>query len=108
MPRLANLRPSSTGAQRAPEKKLKVAASRPNRMVLIERAGSELTLSTQADLLGISRSSLYYQPKEPSEWEVELKHRIDAIYTDYPFYGSRRIRHALGLNGFRVNRRTVQ
>jgi putative transposase len=51
---------------------------------------------------------LYYQPRQVNRREVELKHQIDRIYTDYPFYGSRRITHELGQSGFRVNRRTIQ
>jgi putative transposase len=62
----------------------------------------------QADLLGISRSSLYYQPRPPSAEEVALKHRIDAIYTQYPFYGSRRITAQLRREGKEVNRKAVQ
>lgn len=77
-------------------------------MKLAERESPELALRTQASLLGVSRSSLYYRPVQPSEWEVELKHRIDAIYTDYPFYGSRRIAHQLEMDGFAVNRHTIQ
>jgi len=90
------------------KKKLRQSVCRPKRMSLVERENSELPLSAQALLLGVSRSSLYYQPTSPSEWEVELKHRIDLIYTDYPFYGSRRIAVQLGLDDFAVNRRTVQ
>lgn len=73
------------------KKKLKVSVSRPNRMRLVEREESKLALSTRATLLEVSRSSLYYHKAEPGEWEVELKRRIDLIYTDFPFYGSRRI-----------------
>jgi putative transposase len=62
----------------------------------------------QADLLGISRSSLYYQPRQPTAEEVALKHRIDAIYTWYPFYGSRRIVAQLRREGKAVNRKAVQ
>jgi putative transposase len=62
----------------------------------------------QAELLGISRSSLYYQPRPPSTAEVALKHRIDAIYTQYPFYGSRRITAQLRREGLRMSRKTVQ
>ena len=58
---------------------------------MLERSASDLTLSEQADLLGVSRSSLYYTPRPPSDWEVRVKHRIDAIYTAQPFYGSRRL-----------------
>jgi putative transposase len=39
---------------------------------------------------------------------VALKHRIDAIYTQYPFYGSRRITAQLRREGREVNRKAVQ
>jgi putative transposase len=81
--------------------------SRPERVALIERDG-ELPLSVQADLLGISRSSLYYRPVEPSAEGITLKHRIDAIYTATPFYGSRRITTQLNREGLVVNRKAVQ
>jgi len=75
---------------------------------MLERSDSELTLSEQADLLSMSRSSLYYVPQAPSQWEVLVKHRIDAIYTRLPFYGSRRIRHALLLEGINIGRDAVR
>jgi putative transposase len=59
-------------------------------------------------LLGISRSSLYYQPRCPTAQEVALKHRIDALYTQYPFYGSRRITAQVRREGTEVNRKAVQ
>ena len=40
---------------------------------------------------------------------MALKHRIDEIYTDYPFYGSRRIReHLVQYDGLTISRKTVQ
>ena len=82
--------------------------SRAERVALIEREGSELPLAVQADLLGLSRSSLYYESMLPSAEEVALKHRIDEIYTRYPFYGSRRIAAVLGREDVLVNRKAVQ
>jgi putative transposase len=67
-----------------------------------------LPLKVQTQLLGISRSSLYYRPRQPSAEEVALKHRIDAIYTQYPFYSSRRITAQLQREGRQVNREAVQ
>ena len=66
-----------------------------------------LPLKTQADLLSLNRSGLYYQPVAPSPEEVALKHRIDEIYTAHPFYGSRRIAVVLRPD-FIVNRKAVQ
>ena len=61
----------------------------------------------QADLLSLSRASLYYQPAAPAAQEVAAKHRIDAIYTERPFYGSRRIAAQMKREGLPVCRNTV-
>ena len=81
--------------------------SREERVGLIERAASELPLHMQADLLSLSRASLYYQPRPPSPEEVRLKHRIDEIYTQCPFYGSRKMAAQLQREGMGINRKTV-
>lgn len=81
--------------------------TREERVAFLEREAGELPLSLQADLLGLSRSSLYYQPRPPSPEEVRLKHRIDEIYTQCPFYGARKIAAQLHREGMRINRKTV-
>jgi putative transposase len=75
---------------------------------MVEYEGKELPLCQQAELLGLSRSSLYYKPAKPTAEEVAIKHRIDEIYTRYPFYGSRRIRVQLNREGHQINRKRVQ
>ena len=67
-----------------------------------------LPLTTQTDLLSLNRTSLYYRPTGPDPVEVALKHRIDAIYTDRPFYGSRRMTAQLQREGYAVNRKRIQ
>jgi putative transposase len=62
----------------------------------------------QAELLGLNRTGLYYEPVAPSWQEVALKHRIDELYTESPFYGSRRITACLKREGHMVNRKQVQ
>jgi putative transposase len=77
-------------------------------LALVERGPKrELALATQADLLSLNRTSLYYQHVPSSAEEVALKHRIDEIYTAYPFYGSRKIVVALRPD-FWINRKAVQ
>jgi putative transposase len=75
---------------------------------LVEREDRELPLIVQADLLSLSRASLYYQAVVPSPQEVRIKHRIDEIYTRYPFYGSHRICVQLQREGLPINRKAVQ
>src|SRR5919202_4157255 len=86
-PRSAASRPRSRGY----EKNLASTLTRPERLALVERADTALPLTDQADLLSLSRRSLYYQPVPPSAEEVAIKRAIDRIYTDQPAYGSRRI-----------------
>jgi len=82
--------------------------SRSERLAMIEPGLPELSIRTQAELLGISRSSLYYSPLPPSPEEVAIKHRIDEIYTRWPFYGSRRITVVLNQEQLAISRPTVQ
>ncbi len=77
-------------------------------MALVERESRELPLTQQAELLSVSRSSFYYHPREPSAEEIAIKHRIDELYTQYPFYGSRKIEAQLRREGVIINRKTVQ
>jgi len=62
----------------------------------------------QAELLGLNRSHLYYQPGGPTAKEIAVKHRIDEIYTAHPYYGSRRITAQLCREGQAISRPTVQ
>ncbi len=62
----------------------------------------------QAGLCGVSRSVLYYQPVAPSPEEIQLRHRIDEIYTAHPYYGSRRIAALLKKEGIPVGRDRVR
>jgi putative transposase len=74
---------------------------------MLEKDNPEMPLKTQADLLGISYSSLFYEPVPPSARELAIKRRIDEIYTACPFYGSRKIAVQLRPE-FGVSRPTVQ
>ena len=58
---------------------------------MVERDHPELPLKVQAELRGISYSSLFYQRVPPSPRELAIKRRIDELYTACPFYGSRKI-----------------
>jgi putative transposase len=62
----------------------------------------------QAELLGLSRASLYYAQVGPSAEEIACKHRIDELYTQYPIYGSRRMTAVLKREGRSISRPTIQ
>lgn len=55
---------------------------------------ADISLLRQSELLGISRSSIYYQPTVDPE-DVLIMNAIDEVFTQYPFYGHRRIKPEL-------------
>ncbi len=81
--------------------------SREERVGLVDWQREELAVKTQAELLSLNRSSLYYQPMPPSAEEVALKHRIDELYTAHPYYGYRRITAQLQREEVDVNHKAV-
>jgi len=68
---------------------------------LIDPNHPTLTIAHQAELLGVSRDSYYYQPVANAAEQARLKLHLDAIdeiYTKYPFYGTRRMQYELETN----------
>ena len=57
----------------------------------IEPKYEAISIRRQCELLGLNRSTLYYQPTPVSDEELQVMRLIDKIYTRCPFYGSRRI-----------------
>ena len=66
-----------------------------------------ISVSRQAELLGIARSSIYYTPVQNDE-DVLITRLIDEIYTEAPCYGSRKIKAALARWGHVVGLERVQ
>lgn len=67
-----------------------------------------LSVSQQCELLGLSRSSYYYEPATESDENLALMELIDREYTAHPFYGSRRMSVWLRGQGHEINRKRVQ
>jgi putative transposase len=72
-----------------------------------------LPVTTQCRLLGLNRSTAYYQPVPTPDADLALMRRIDRIHMRYPFMGSRRIPDELELDDVetdsgRINRKRVQ
>ena len=54
---------------------------------LMDGSASEFSLRRQCELLGLNRSSLYYQPVGESEENLRLMRLLDEQYTRTPYYG---------------------
>jgi putative transposase len=73
---------------------------------MIDR-GHDLPLVRQADLLRLSRSTLYYEPRPVPAAELAIMRRIDELHLDYPFAGSRMLRDLLRGEGIAIGRERV-
>lgn len=78
------------------------------RRSLVDFKDNELSVSQQAELLEINRSSLYYKPVTPSSDDLSTKMHIDKLYTAHPEFGYRRICAWLNkYEGFTINHKAV-
>jgi putative transposase len=75
---------------------------------LIEVGHADLSVRRQCELLGLNRSSFYYQPAAETAENLRLMRLIDELYTECPFYGSRKFTKSLQGAGEVVNRKRVQ
>jgi putative transposase len=75
---------------------------------VIDRQNPSLSVKRQCQLLGISRSGLYYQPKGICEGNLALMKLIDRQYLVTPFFGARKIAAWLKSQGHLVNRKRVR
>jgi putative transposase len=67
-----------------------------------------VSVRRQCELLGVSRSSLYYEPVEPDAEELALMRRLDELHLEHPSFGSRMMTRTLKAEGTQVNRKRVQ
>ena len=73
---------------------------------MIDR-GHGLPLRRQAEVLRLSRSSLYYEPRPVPATDLAIMRRIDELHLDYPFAGSRMLRDLLRGEGVAIGRERV-
>jgi putative transposase len=68
----------------------------------------ELPIKRQAELVNISRGSVYYLPRPVSEADLAIMRRLDQLHLEFPFAGSRMLRGLLVAEGRRIGRRHVK
>ncbi len=67
-----------------------------------------LPVVRQCQILGVSRSTAYYQPTPVSAPDLSLMRRIDELHLDHPFAGARMLRDLLRREGHTIGRRRVR
>ena len=68
----------------------------------------ELSVTKQAEALGIARSTVYYLPRPMSVADLALMRQIDKLHTEFPFAGARMLCRLLAADGSKVGRRHVK
>src|SRR5690606_20675086 len=71
-------------------------------------ADAPISISRQCELLGLSRSSWYYEPATESELNLTLMRLMDEQYLHTPFYGVGQMRSYLRRSGYEVNEKRVR
>ena len=75
---------------------------------MIEPTHRSISIARQCELLGLARSSFYYEPKPESEQNLKLMQMLDKQFTATPFYGVRRMTAWLATQGEAVNPKRVR
>jgi putative transposase len=78
---------------------------------MIESGHPHLSINRQCELVSLCRSSYYYREQSNDlsvTFDYWLSRRIDQLYLQQPFYGSRRMRARLKFEGYEVNRKRIQ
>ena len=74
---------------------------------MVDRGG-DLSLSRQCELLGVSRSSQYYEPRGEGAANLALMRRLDELHLEHPFQGSRQMARHLRREGIIAGRHRVR
>lgn len=74
----------------------------------IETNHDKLTIERQCELIGISRSGYYYKPQTVNKETLSLINIVDEIYTQYPFFGTRKMASYLKRQGYVIGRKRVK
>jgi putative transposase len=74
----------------------------------IDLTHPSIPISRQCELLGLARSSFYYEPKPETEQNLRLMRMLDQQFTATPFYGVRRMTAWLATQGETVNPKRVR
>src|SRR5258708_28599735 len=77
------------------------------RKAMIDRK-HDLSITKQAEVLQISRGSVYYQPRPVSDADLAIMRHLDRLHLEFPFAGSRMLRGLLAADGCKIGRRHVK
>ena len=68
----------------------------------------DLPITKQAQVLRISRGSVYYLTRPMPEADLAIMRRLDRLHLEFPFAGSRMLQGLLVAEGCKIGRRHVK
>lgn len=68
----------------------------------------DLPITKQAEVLKISRGTVYYLPRPVSPADLAIMRRLDRLHLEFPFAGSRMLRGLLAAEGSKIGSRHVK
>jgi putative transposase len=74
---------------------------------MIEHRNGKLSVRRQSELLGVTRSRLYYKEVPVDQRDALIMNEMRTIFREHPYYGYRRQKVALQELGYTVNRKAV-
>jgi putative transposase len=77
------------------------------RRSLVDPLDDQMSIVRQCSILGVARSSWYYEPVPVNRETLALMKMIDRVYTARPFFGVRKITLAVREQGFDANHKKV-
>lgn len=75
--------------------------------MLVEKNHPQLSVVDQCLLLGLARSNYYHEPLSENCLNIQLMHRLDELYTNYPFFGIRKMTEVLRREGYLINPKRI-
>jgi putative transposase len=68
----------------------------------------DLPITKQAEILRVSRGSVYYLSRPVPKADLAIMRRLDQLHLEFPFAGSRLLRGLLAAEGSKIGRRHVK
>ncbi|MBM3610929.1 MAG: IS3 family transposase [Alphaproteobacteria bacterium] len=75
---------------------------------MINPRNKKLSVRQQCDLIGINRATYYLKPKGLTQEDLQIIRRMDEIFTEHPYYGTRRMACVLSKEGYKISRKRVR
>lgn len=75
---------------------------------MITSSDSSLSINRMCELISLNRSNYYYKPRPVSAQQLKLLNLVDEIYTQHPYYGTRRMAKELADYGYKIGRDQVR